>query len=55
MKADVVDGMIVLGLVLLAAGLAAFDWRLSLVVCGGLLLAMGLALGWRAGRGGDEG
>jgi type IV secretory pathway VirB2 component (pilin) len=42
-KADAVpDLMIVLGLALLAGGLAAFDWRLAMVVCGLVLLLLGL-------------
>lgn len=44
MKEDAVpDLMIVLGLALLAGGLAAYDWRLALVVCGLVLLLLGLA------------
>ena len=37
------DIMLVAGLLLLVTGVAAFDWRLSLIVCGGLLLAGGIA------------
>jgi hypothetical protein len=45
---DLVDGMLVLGLLMIGAGLGGFDWRLALMVCGFLLLALGLWLGWRA-------
>jgi uncharacterized membrane protein len=35
------DGFAVIGLLLLFAGLAGYDWRLSLCVTGGLLLVAG--------------
>jgi len=47
---DLVDVMIVLGLVMIGAGLGAWDWRVALVVCGALLLVGGVVLGWRAAR-----
>ena len=36
------DVLIVVGSVFVAAGLAAYDWRLALIACGGLLLAGGI-------------
>jgi len=42
-KITLSDVLIVLGLALLAGGIAAFDWRLALIVCGALLLAGGVA------------
>lgn len=48
---DLVDVMIVLGLVMIGAGLGAYDWRLALVVCGSLLIAFGLWAGWRQSGG----
>jgi hypothetical protein len=39
---DLSDVMLVLGVILLGAGLAGYDWRLALVVLGALLLAGGL-------------
>ena len=36
------DIMLIVGLVFLVAGVAAFDWRLALIVCGVLLLAGGV-------------
>jgi hypothetical protein len=47
---DLVDVMVFVGLGLMAAGLAAFDWRLALLVCGALLFVFGLYAGWRAAR-----
>jgi type IV secretory pathway VirB2 component (pilin) len=44
------DVMVVLGLAMLGAGLGAYDWRLALVVCGGILLALGLVSALRTGR-----
>lgn len=40
--------MLILGVILLAAGLAAYDWRLSLVVLGVILLIAGIVTAWRA-------
>lgn len=51
MDVDLVDGMIMLGLVLLGVGLGAYDWRLALVVCGALLFVVGLVTGWRRAAG----
>lgn len=50
MDIDLVDVMIVAGLVMIGAGLGAYDWRLALVVCGAVLLFLGLVAGWRAAR-----
>lgn len=41
-QVDLSDAMVMLGLALLAGGLAAYDWRLALVVCGLILLVVGL-------------
>lgn len=38
---DLADGLVILGLALLAGGVAAFDWRLALIVCGAVLLWVG--------------
>ncbi len=45
---DLSDWMVIVGLVMLGAGLGAYDWRLALVVCGALLLVIGLWLVSRA-------
>ena len=37
------DGLVAVGLVMLAVGIAAYDWRIALIVCGGLLAALGIA------------
>lgn len=49
-KFDLSDVVFLVGLVLLAIGLAAYDWRLALVVCGALLLILGLWGTYRRGR-----
>jgi hypothetical protein len=36
------DGLTMVGLGLLAAGLGALDWRVALIVCGSLLFGVGL-------------
>ena len=41
-RIDGSDVMTILGLALLCGGLAAFDWRLALIACGVVLLALGL-------------
>ena len=41
-KLTLTDGLLVGGLLLLAGGLAGYDWRLALIVCGILLLAGGV-------------
>jgi hypothetical protein len=41
-RVDGSDLMTILGLALLCGGLAAFDWRLTLIACGLVLLALGL-------------
>ena len=46
-RIDVRDVMVVVGFVMLAGGLGGYDWRLAAVVCGTVLLAMGL---WMAAR-----
>jgi len=43
-RLDLADWMVILGLALLAGGLGAYDWRLALVVCGALLVMIGLWL-----------
>lgn len=50
-RIDLADVLVAVGWVMLAAGLAGYDWRLALVVCGVVLLAVGL---WSAGRGRGE-
>ena len=50
-KLDIIDGLIMIGLGMIGAGLGAYDWRLALVVCGFLLLALGVLFGWRAASG----
>lgn len=50
MDFDLVDGLIMVGLVMLGVGLGAYDWRLALVVIGVLLLLLGLLAGWRSAR-----
>jgi hypothetical protein len=37
------DVLLIAGFVLLLSGVAAYDWRLALIVCGVLLLAGGVA------------
>lgn len=46
-RVDLRDGLAAAGLALLAAGLAGYDWRLAMVVCGAVLLAVGL---WSAAQ-----
>lgn len=41
---DLTDVMVVAGLAMVAGGLGAYDWRLALIVCGAVLLLIGLAL-----------
>ena len=36
------DVIAAVGLVMLAVGIATYDWRIALIVCGGLLAALGL-------------
>lgn len=36
------DVLTVIGLAVLCGGLAAYDWRLALIACGLVLLALGL-------------
>lgn len=42
-RIDAADALIVWGVILLGAGLAAYDWRLALVVIGVISLALGIA------------
>lgn len=44
-----VDLLFLGGLLLLAAGLFAFDWRVAAIVVGGLLIVVSLAATWRKG------
>lgn len=53
-KFDMADGLVVLGLALLCGGLAAYDWRISLIVCGAVLLAIGLRFALPRGPGGGS-
>lgn len=46
-RLDLADWMVIVGLALLAGGLGGYDWRLALVVLGGLVLVFGLVVGWR--------
>lgn len=41
-RVDLSDALIVVGLAMLGGGLAAYDWRVALIVCGVILLAIGL-------------
>lgn len=41
------DVLIVVGLLLLGVGLAAYDWRLAAVVLGAIVLLCGLVGAWR--------
>jgi len=36
------DVLLVLGLAMLGGGIAAYDWRVASIVCGGILLAGGI-------------
>jgi len=51
-RIDLVDVIVFVGLGLLAGGLAAYDWRLALVVCGAVLLTIGL---WLVSRTASDG
>jgi hypothetical protein len=51
-KPDLFDGLIMVGLVLLAAGLYLYSPRLALVVIGALLMVAGAAGGVRKGMSG---
>ena len=44
---DGTDTLIVVGLMLLAAGLAAYDWRIAAVVTGVILMMIGLVVAVR--------
>lgn len=44
---DMSDLVGLVGLAMIAGGLAAYDWRLALVVVGTILLAIVLAGAWR--------
>lgn len=50
-RIDLSDVMVIVGLALLAGGLGAYDWRLACVVCGLVLLALGLMGALRARSG----
>lgn len=39
---DLAGILVVLGLIMIAVGLAAYDWRLAVVAVGGVLLGVGL-------------
>ncbi|MCO6450420.1 MAG: hypothetical protein J5I90_06485 [Caldilineales bacterium] len=45
---DFVDLLFAAGFVLITAGLVGYDWRIAAVVCGLLLLALGLFAAWRS-------
>lgn len=53
-RLDLADWMVILGLALLAGGLGGYDWRLALVVCGAVVLVIGLWLVSRAAGGGSS-
>lgn len=42
MKVDLHDVVFIVGLAMLAGGIGAYDWRLALIVCGALLVSLGL-------------
>lgn len=42
MKVDLHDVVFIVGLGLLAGGVWAYDWRLALIVCGVILVSLGL-------------
>lgn len=48
-RVDLADLVVVVGLALLAGGLAAFDWRVAMVSVGLVLLVLGLAGAVRRG------
>lgn len=48
-KAAGTDGMFAAGLLLVAAGLAFFDWRVALVFVGGVLMALAVMSARRGG------
>lgn len=45
-RVGVPDVMIVLGMMLLAAGLGGIDWRLAAIVCGALIVGLGVWMIW---------
>jgi hypothetical protein len=47
---DISDVLAVLGVGLIAGGLAAWDWRVSMVVVGAILLAVVMVGALRSGR-----
>ena len=47
-RLDLSDWMVMVGLAMLAGGLGGYDWRLALVVCGAVVLVIGLWLVSRA-------
>lgn len=48
-RVDLADLVVIIGLALLAGGLAAFDWRVAAVVVGLMLLVLGLTAAVRRG------
>ena len=48
-RMDASDGLVVLGVVMLGAGLGGYDWRLALVVLGVVVLVLGLVGALRNG------
>lgn len=48
-RVDLADLVVIIGLAMMAAGLAAFDWRLAAVVIGLMLLVIGLVGAARRG------
>jgi hypothetical protein len=49
-RIDGADALIVWGVLLLAAGLAAYDWRIALIVMGIISLALGLVAATRGAK-----
>lgn len=47
-RIDAADALIGLGIVLLAVGLWFYDWRTALIVCGVIILIVGLVGALRA-------
>lgn len=49
-KIDLNDIVVLVGLAMLAAGVGAYDWRLALIVCGTILVSLGVLGVYRRGH-----